>query len=63
MKFEYILKGKLAENGISLRKFAEQMNTSPENLHQKIKRGSITYDYAQEIADILGYDIEWVKRK
>lgn len=63
MKFEYILKGKLAENGLSARKLAEMLKTSPENLNQKIKRGSITYDYAQEMADMLGYDIEWVKRK
>lgn len=63
MKFEFILKGKLAENGLNVRKLAEQLNTSPENLHQKLKRGSISYDYAQEIADLLGYDIEWVKRQ
>lgn len=63
MKFEYIFKGKLAENGISMRKFSEVLNISPENLSQKVKRGSITYDYAQEIADFLGYDIEWIKRK
>ena len=63
MEFEYIFKGKLAENGISMRKFAETLNISPENLSQKVKRGSITYDYAQHIADLLGYDIEWVKRK
>lgn len=63
MKFEYIFKGKLAENGISMRKFAEKLNISPENLSQKVKRGSITYDYAQHIADLLGYEIEWVKKK
>lgn len=63
MNFEFTFKGKLAENGISMRKFAERLNVSPENLSQKVKRGSITYDYAQEIADLLGYDIEWVKRR
>lgn len=62
MKFEYIFKGKLAENGLSMRKFAETLNVSPENLSQKVKRGSITYDYAQEIAELLGYKIEWVKK-
>ena len=56
-------KGKLSENGISMREFAETLKVSPENLSQKVKRGSITYDYAQEIADLLGYDIEWVERK
>ena len=63
-KFENIFKGKLAENDISMRKFAvEKLNVSPENLSQKVKRGSISYDYAQEIADLLGYDIEWIERK
>lgn len=62
MKFKYVFKGKLAENGISMRKFAETLNISPENLSQKVKLGSITYDYAQEIANLLGYDIEWAKR-
>lgn len=62
MKFEFILKGKLAENGLSVRKLSEMLKTSPENFHQKLKRGSISYDYAQEIADLLGYDIEWKKR-
>ena len=62
MKFEFILKGKLAENGLSVRKLSEMLKTSPENIHQKLKRGSISYDYAQEIADLLGYDIEWKKR-
>ena len=62
-KFEQIFKGKLAENGLSMRKFAETLKVSPENLSQKVKRGSITYDYAQEIADLLGYNIEWIERK
>lgn len=61
-KFGTFLKGKLAENGLSMRKLAEMLNTSPENLCQKIKRGSISYDDAQEIADLIGYEIEW-KRK
>lgn len=62
MKFEFILKGKLAENGLSMRKLAEMLNTSPENLHQKVKRGSLSYDDVQEIAELLGYTIEWKKK-
>ena len=61
MKFEFILKGKLAENGLSMRKLAAMLNTSPENLHQKVKRGSLSYDEAQEIAELIGYTIEWKK--
>ena len=63
MKFESKFKGKLAENGLSMRKFAEQQGIVPQNLSQRIKRGSITYDEAVNFADLLGYDIEWIKRK
>lgn len=62
MKFEFLLKGKLAENGLSMAKFAEMIQTSPQNLTQRIKRGSISYDEAVEFADKLNYKIEWVKR-
>ena len=61
MKFEFIFKGKLAENGLSMAKFAEQINTSPQNLTQRIKRGAISYDEAVEYAEKLGYRIEWHK--
>lgn len=62
MNFEFILKGKLAENGLNVRKLAAMLDMSPENLHQKLKRGSISYDNAQKIADLLGYKIEWVRK-
>lgn len=63
IKFEYLLKGKLAENGLTLTKLSEMLNMLPQNLSQKLKRGSTSYDEAQHIADLLGYDIEWIKRK
>ena len=62
MKFEFVFKGKLAENGLSITKFAEMTNDSLQNLSQRIKRGSITYDEAVEFADKLGYTIEWKKK-
>lgn len=62
MNFEFILKGKLAENGLNVRKLAAMLDMSPENLHQKLKRGSINYDNAQKIAELLGYKIEWVRK-
>jgi len=63
IKFEYLLKGKLAENGLTLAKLSEMLGVIPQNLSQKLKRGSTSYDEAQHIADLLGYDIEWIKRK
>lgn len=62
MQLEFILKGKLAENGLSLSKLATMLETSPQNLTQKVKRGSFTYDEVQHIADLLGYVIKWEKK-
>jgi len=35
---------------------------TPNGLSQKLRRGTITFDEVQEIADILGYDVQMVKR-
>ena len=34
-----------------------------QNLSNKIRRESLKYSEVLEIADILGYDIKWEKRK
>lgn len=36
---------------------------SVPNLSGKLKRGSLRYSEAMELADVLGYDIIWQKRK
>ena len=36
---------------------------SVPNLSGKLKRGSLRYGEAVELADALGYDIVWHKRK
>jgi len=33
-----------------------------QNLSQKLTRDRLRYDEVVEIADILGYDIKWIKR-
>lgn len=38
-------------------------NFSPESLSHKLSRGSILYNEMFIIADILGYDINFVKRQ
>ena len=39
------------------------MNTvGVPNLSDKLKRGSLRYGEAVELADVLGYDIVWQKR-
>ena len=38
------------------------LNVLPQNLSQKLKRGSTSYDEAQHMADLLGYNIVWEKK-
>ncbi len=33
-----------------------------QNLSNKLTRGTLRYNEAQEIAEIIGYEIKWVKR-
>lgn len=37
-------------------------SSSVPNLSGKLKRGSLRYGEAVELADALGYDIVWIKR-
>ena len=61
LTFEQEFKSRLAINGLSLRKFAESSGIVPQNLSQRIKRGTITYDEALDFAEKLGYSIQWIK--
>lgn len=61
-EFEYFIKGKLAENGLNVSKLAEMLNTSPQNTMQRLKRAGFDYIEISKIADLLNYDIEWIKR-
>ncbi len=36
---------------------------SVPNFSTKLKRGSLRYTEAEQLADVLGYDIVWVKRE
>ena len=38
-------------------------STSASNLSGKLNRGSIRYHEVLELADVLGYDIVWQKRR
>lgn len=33
-----------------------------QNLSNKLRRGTLKYREAEEIADILGYEIKWIKK-
>ncbi|WP_236877327.1 LLM class flavin-dependent oxidoreductase [Clostridioides difficile] len=36
--------------------------TTPQNINNKIARGTLKYEEAKEIADIIGYKIKWIKK-
>ena len=63
------IKGYITIEGSNLSKIAKQLvktdNTrySQPGLSQKLKLGTIKYLEVEEIADLIGYDIVWVKRK
>ena len=62
IEFEYFIKGKLAECGLNVSKLAILLESSPQNIAQRLKRCGFDYIEISKIADLLGYDIEWVKR-
>lgn len=37
-------------------------NHTPQNLSKKISTGTLKYKEALEIADVIGYEIEWRKK-
>ena len=55
--------------GMTMTKVADYLSDeygwsrSVPNLSGKLKRGSLRYGEAVELADALGYDIMWQKRK
>lgn len=61
LKIEYFIKSKLAEKGLKLKDCAEILKMSPQNLTQKLKRNTLTYNEALKVAAALGYKIEWLK--
>lgn len=62
IELEYLVKSKLAENGLNITKLAEQFEVTPQNISQRLKKGTFDYLEMCKIADILGYKIEWIKK-
>ena len=63
------IKGYIVSNGFTITDVAAELNKrtgtefTMQNLSNKIRRESLKYSEVLEIADILGYDIKWEKRK
>jgi peroxiredoxin family protein len=39
------------------------IDTTTQNLSNKLSRGTIKYSECKMIADIIGYDIKWIKNE
>lgn len=61
------IKAKIIEAGWTMTALAEEINKrnntnySVQNLSKKIRKGTLRYSEAEQIADILGYKIQWTK--
>ena len=63
------IKARIVREGVSMnevvRRLAERhgRSASAPAFTSKLKRGSLRYGEAVQIADVLGYDLVWVKRQ
>ena len=63
------IKAIMVREGITMTEVVEKMadqygwSASVPNLSGKLRRGSLRYQEAVELADALGYDLVWQKRK
>ena len=60
----------IALSGWTLQKIVAAMNekrtpddqTTPQNISNKLSRGTLKYSEAREIADVIGFNIKWEKK-
>lgn len=63
------IKSYIAKKGIEMQKLVEMINEkynkkdSLSNLSNKLRRGTIKYSEVKEIADVIGYEIQWQDKK
>ena len=57
------IKSILAKENITMTDLAKKIPTSVNNLSNKLRNNTIKYEEVRQIADILGYNIQFVKRK
>ncbi len=62
------IKSVLKLEGVPIKSLVEKINNienteyTTNNLQGKLSRGTISYSEVIQIADIIGYKIEWVKK-
>ena len=63
------IKSYIIREGMTMSEVVERLSqeygwsSSVPNLSGKLRRGSLRYGEAVELADVLGYDIVWKKRR
>ena len=59
------IKAYIVREGFTMSELVEQYGWSPSvpNLSDKLRRESLRYKEAVELADALGYDLVWQKRR
>lgn len=57
------IKSILARENVTMQSIAEKLNSSVQNLSNKLRSKTIKFEEVRQITDILGYDIEFKKRK
>ena len=69
MEIRNEIKACIVREGMTMSEVVERLadeygwSRSVPNLSGKLRRGSLRYSEAKELADVLGYDIVWQKRK
>lgn len=69
MEIRNEIKACIVREGLTMSKVVERLadeygwSSSVPNLSGKLRRGSLRYSEAIELADVLGYDLVWHKRK
>ena len=62
------IKSYIVSSGWSITKIAEELNKrngneyTMQNLSNKIRKESLKYSEVLQIAEIIGYDIRWIKK-
>ena len=63
------LKSYIVKEGMTMRELIDMLayeydwSDSVPNFSGKLRRGSLRYSEAVEMADVMGYNIVWMKRK
>lgn len=63
------IKSYIVREGLSMRELLERLavthkwSGSLSNFSGKLQRGTLRYSEAEDIADVLGYEIVWIKKQ